>query len=362
MLFVSLAVATVGSILATRLTIAVALKLNVGGDTRPGVQRFHVHWAPRIGGLPVLAVLLAWLVFVQYSLPDGDGTSALAWAICLAPAFGVGLMEDLTGRAGVYTRLWLAMASAGLAWWLLDARLLRFGVASFDDVLIAVPAVSLLFTVLMAAGVAHSVNIIDGYNGLAGSYLASVLLAIIAVAVRIEDSNTAWTAAGGLVALIGFLVWNFPHGKIFLGDAGAYALGLFVAVLCVRLVNRSPDVSTMFPALLLCYPVWETLFSVFRKRRRGNSPSKPDGLHFHMLVHKRLVRSVKSEGRERVLQNSATTAYLSVFTLGVPTVAAIWWDNSLVLLGGFVACIGFYQYAYSRLVRFDAPAVLVQRP
>ena len=361
MLLVALAAVTAASILATGVTIALAHSLHVGGDTRPGVQRFHSHWVPRIGGVPALTVLVGWIAYIHWSQAFGALESAITWAICLAPAFVGGLVEDLTGRAGIYARMWLAMLGAALAWWLLDARLLRFGVDSFDELLVATPALSLLFTVLMAAGAAHAVNIIDGYNGLAGSYLGAVLSAIAFVAFRVGDQGTGWIAAGGVATLVGFLVWNFPFGKIFLGDAGAYAMGLFVAILFLRVVNNNPDVSTMFPALLICYPAWETLFSVYRKRRRGMSPGKPDGLHFHMLVHKRLVRSLGAGEGEKVLRNSATSLYLSILAIGIPILAAAFWDNTLMLLFVFVSCVALYQYSYARLARFKAPTLLVSK-
>ena len=100
-------------------------------------------------------------------------------------------------------------------------------------------------------------------------------------------------------ATAGFLVWNYPRGKIFAGDGGAYVWGMVIAVACVQLVQRHRVVSPWFPVLLLIYPVWETLFSIYRKVARGQSPGMADALHFHQLIFRRIVRVVFHDDEAR---------------------------------------------------------------
>ena len=73
----------------------------------------------------------------------------------------------------------------------------------------------------------------------------------------------------------GFLVWNYPRGMLFAGDGGAYIWGVVIALASVSLVQRNVLVSPWFPLLLLIYPVWETIFSIYRKLVRGVSPGWP---------------------------------------------------------------------------------------
>ena len=81
-------------------------------------------------------------------------------------------------------------------------------------------------------------------------------------------------------AVFGLLLWNYPKGKIFLGDGGAYLLGFWMAELSVLLVARNPEVSPWFPMALLIYPIFETLFSAYRRKiLRGGHPGHPDALH-----------------------------------------------------------------------------------
>jgi UDP-N-acetylmuramyl pentapeptide phosphotransferase/UDP-N-acetylglucosamine-1-phosphate transferase len=92
-------------------------------------------------------------------------------------------------------------------------------------------------------------------------------------------------------ALIGFFFWNLPFGYIFLGDGGAYLLGFLAGLLGVLVVERHPEVSPWFPLLLLLYPIYETIFSIIRKKfMRNASPFEPDPIHLHMLFYKRLIK------------------------------------------------------------------------
>jgi UDP-GlcNAc:undecaprenyl-phosphate/decaprenyl-phosphate GlcNAc-1-phosphate transferase len=154
---------------------------------------------------------------------------------------------------------------------------------------------------------------------------------------------------------------NFPHGRMFLGDSGAYLLGTVIGFLLAVLVAKHPDVSPMFAAVLLVYPVWETLFSIYRKKfLRGQSPMEPDGIHLHMLFYKRLVRSnsAKLSGRGKVLMNSATTLYPLTLSVGLAVLALTFWTNSLALLAAFVFFVVGYVMLYFSLVRFRTPSRL----
>ena len=94
---------------------------------------------------------------------------------------------------------------------------------------------------------------------------------------------------GALV--LGFFLVNFPFGKIFLGDGGAYFAGFLLAGLGVLLPMRNPETSAWTAILICAYPVIETLASMRRKARRdGHSVGQPDRVHWHMLAYRRYAR------------------------------------------------------------------------
>jgi UDP-GlcNAc:undecaprenyl-phosphate GlcNAc-1-phosphate transferase len=109
--------------------------------------------------------------------------------------------------------------------------------------------------------------------------------------------------------------------------------------------------------LLLIYPVWETIFSIYRKWVRGVSPGVADALHFHQLIYRRIVRGVfdDDEARKMLMRNNRTSPYLWSFTLLTVAPAVIFWNNSLVLLGFCILFVISYVSAYLMLVRFKVP-------
>lgn len=343
--------------------IAAARRFNLGADRHGGVQRFHTHWVPRLGGVPIYVAISMWILLVVDEIQP-DFARSLMWVLCLTPAFAVGLMEDLTQKVGSWPRLATTMFGAALAWWLLHAQVVRLGLPVLDQWLAATPLLSLAVTMLFVGGAAHAINIIDGYNGLASSYAIAVLMAILVVAGKVGDIKLVYTTAGAIAATLGFFVLNFPSGRIFLGDSGAYLLGTLISFLLTILVARNPDVSPMFAAVLLVYPVWETLFSIYRKKMlRGTSPMQPDGLHLHMLVYKRLIRSngARLSARRKIHMNSATSVYALALSATTAAFAITFWQDTVALFAVFSLFIVAYVSLYSSLVRFRTPRQLSLR-
>lgn len=343
------------------LTVHSTRNLRVGADEGAGVQKFHSHSVSRLGGLGVFVALSAGLLAMA-RVTRAEIPATVSLIVCLLPAFSIGLLEDVTRKVGVLARLTFTMFAAALGWWLLDARLTRLDLPMIDHLLAAAPLGALLLTVLAAAGLAHAVNIIDGYNGLSGFYCTAACLALAYVAHQVGDVFVMRAAFLASAAVCGFLVLNYPYGRIFLGDAGAYLLGFLIGELSILLVARNPQVSPWFPMLVAVYPVWETLFSIYRKKfLRGTSPGDPDGLHLHMLVYKRLVKkrfSADAE-RNRLLRNSATSPYLWTVTALSVGPAVLLWNHERLLMAAVLVFVAFYLWLYWSIVRFRTPAAVV---
>jgi UDP-N-acetylmuramyl pentapeptide phosphotransferase/UDP-N-acetylglucosamine-1-phosphate transferase len=158
-------------------------------------------------------------------------------------------------------------------------------------------------------------------------------------------------------ATVGFLVWNYPRGLIFAGDGGAYLWGVVISVASIQLVQRYSQVSPWFPILLLIYPVWETLFSIWRKLMRGQSPGVADALHFHQLIYRRIVRGVfdDDEARRMLMRNNRTSPYLWGFTVLTVIPAVLFWRNTPVLIFFTLLFVVSYVWAYVSIVRFKVP-------
>lgn len=347
-----------------RLTIRLAERHDLGRDETHGVQKNHVHAVPRLGGVPVFVAVVAGLLALSRAT-ELYVVETVFLVICLLPAFGIGLVEDVTRSAGVLTRLVFTMIAAAMAWWLLGASLNRLDVGWADQLLAVHWTGPFVLTLIAAAGVSHAVNIIDGCNGLIGFFCTVVMLAIAAVAWIVGDPFVFRVSLIVATSIAGFLVWNFPYGRIFMGDSGAYLVGFLIATLSILLVVRNPDVSPWFPMLLMIYPVWETLFSMYRRAVISRtSMGRADALHLHQLIYRRIMRggSVPEDAGVIVLQNSFTSIYLWILSLMCAVFAVAMWDNTPVLIGGCLAVIGLYMAFYRRLVRFRTPRMLIQGP
>ena len=282
---------------------------------------------------------------------------------CGLPALIAGLTEDLTKDVSPRRRLLASALSAVLAVWLLDARdrAHRHSRARLGGV---VPVGAALVTVFVVAGVANAINIIDGFNGLASMCCVLILLCLAYVAFQVDDLLVAWLALAGVGAVLGFFVWNFPAGLIFLGDGGAYFLGFYIAELAILLLHRNPTVSPMFPLLLCIYPVFETVFSIYRRRfLRAMPPSMPDGIHLHSLIYRRVMRWAVGNRSAKALtrRNSMTSPYLWLLCMFAAIPSVLFWDNTAVLAVLIVLFGVSYVALYWRIVRFKSPRWLVFR-
>lgn len=338
------------------LTISAARHLQLGVDEAEGVQKMHSHWVPRLGGVPIFVALVLALLLAAWWGHNRFVNETAFLIVCLLPAFGVGLVEDITRRAGVVTRLVFTMIAAALGWWLLGAGLFRLDIGVVDGWLAANAFGAFVLTLVAAAGLAHATNIIDGCNGLSGFVSTMVLIALGYVAGQVGDEFLARVSFLAAAAIAGFLVWNFPFGKIFLGDAGAYLIGFGIAEISILLVARNPEVSPWFPLLLMVYPVWETLFSMGRRAKYGLSQmSQPDSLHLHQLILRRVVRfpnGLHWTPAGKLMRNSVTSIYLWVLTLFCVVPAVMFWDRTDVLMGFAVLFVATYLALYGMLVRF----------
>ena len=359
-LLIAFAASLVCTLVVLRQSSRAALRIAADHDLN-GPQKFHVKAVPRIGGvgiaLGIATALAGWAFFRPAE------TAGLVLFVCAMPAFFSGLVEDFTKTQSPRRRLFFTAGSAALGFWLAGAGITRTGLPGLDWV-VGFAVGALLVSVFVVAGVVNAINIIDGFNGLASMCVVMMLGAIAFVAHQAGDDTVLKLALIGIGAILGFFVWNFPAGLIFLGDGGAYFLGFWVAELGILLINRNPHVSPLFPLMICMYPVFEVLFSMYRRKVvRGASVGMPDGVHLHSLIFRRLVRwGVGSNSlKHRTRRNSLTSPYLWMLCLTTIAPAVMWWDSTPILGFYIVVFALIYIGLYWRIVRFRTPRWMVVR-
>lgn len=321
-------------------------------DSSTGVQKFHTAPTPRIAGIALVVGVLAGYAFSSHSPAAAEKRQILS-AILMAgmPAFIFGLLEDITKKVSVKTRLLATMASGLLGWGITGVSLTSVDIWGVDW-LLGFTAVSVLFTAFAVGGVANAINIIDGFNGLTAGVALIMLAAFGLIARDVGDIPLAFTCLIIAGAVLGFFLVNWPFGKIFLGDGGAYFLGFTLAWIAILLPQRNAQVSPWASLLICSYPIIEVGFSFVRKSlREGYHPSQPDGVHLHMLANKRWARKIYGEFSQ-TLQNGLTSPFLWLYA-ALPCAAAVFsyqytWLCAVLL----VASILVYLAMYSKLAFF----------
>lgn len=324
-----------------------------------GPQKMHVQAVMRAGGIGIFAGLVGGGLAMAWLRPE-LGRPALLMLVCALPALLAGVAEDLTKGTSPRRRM-MALAFSGLLGVvLLDADIVRTGWAAFDRL---ISANGLLWlgsagAVFAVTGVSNSINIIDGMNGLASMCVALMAGALAYVAWRIADPLVCGISLATMGAALGFFVWNYPRGLIFLGDGGAYLLGFTVAELGILLAARHPEVSMLAPLAIMAYPIFEALFTMYRRRVLQRRPvTQADGSHLHTLIYRRLKRGAAGSlgPREATRCNSGTSPYLWLLNGAVAVPAALWWDNTPALALALLAFVLIYLDLYWRIVTFRSP-------
>jgi len=311
-----------------------------------GVQKAHTEPVPRVGGIGIYVGLLV----TEMVAPFGTHDTLEFILLAGVPALAVGLMEDITQRVGVMARLIATMLSGLMVCLTTRISITSVGLPGVDS-LLEIHAVSLAFTLFALAGLANAVNIIDGFNGLASGCIAIASATLGAVAWSVGDHDLAYAALALTMATLGFWLVNFPWGKIFMGDGGAYFAGFALAWIAVLLPERNPGVSPWVSLLACAYPIIETVYSMARRLKSRRAIGQPDAMHLHSLVKTQLV--MQHFGHWPRWARHALVSPPLWLLAALP--AALAWalsDHAIpILVLAFAACVGVYHALYQRLAR-----------
>lgn len=321
-------------------------------DSSIGVQKVHTSPTPRIGGISIFIGISFGLIA---SIKSGStGKSIILQTIFLAgiPAFIFGLLEDITKKISVSARL-IATITSGI----LGCVITGISITSIDipliDWLLGYTLISILFTAFAIGGVANSINIIDGLNGLTAGAALIMLTSFGFIANQVGDHQLALTCLLIAASVFGFFLFNWPNGNIFLGDGGAYFLGFTLAWIAVLLPERNSTLSPWTSLLICSYPIIEVGFSIFRRKfwRQGYSATQPDAFHLHTLAKKRWSKKIFSN-TTNTLQNGLTSPILWIYSLISCTTAACFYQSKTFTFLSLIICLVIYISLYSKLAFF----------
>lgn len=266
-------------LLLTPWVIRLAQKGNFGLDDPNQNRKRHSAPVPRLGGMPIISALSIGLVLILSVSPECSTSffPVLLGSVCMC---GLGLWDDFK-PLGARKKLAGQIAVACLVYWMglrIDRVTYPGGAWSVN----LGPLMSMGLTVFWLIALPNVVNLIDGFDGLATG-LGLFMAVTLGIAGWLNEQRpVAWYAFTMAGALLGFLVFNFPPARIFLGDGGAYLIGFCIAALSLASSNKGSIAAVMLVTVVgLGVPILDTTFALVRRGLRGFPLFHADDEHIH---------------------------------------------------------------------------------
>ena len=332
------------SVLGLGAVLAV-VPLLLEGSARFGIGRVRdLHHAnrapvPRMGGLALAAAFIAVEALAAFLSPKltllgGDREAVIFSSLAI---FAIGFLDDLR-PLGAKKKFAGQILVASLVWFS------GIGVTTFKipftETVLQFGLWGWFFTVLWLVGMTNLINLIDGVDGLAGG-ICLMLMGLTAY-LSFGTGTCEIIAAGMAGALLGFLRFNFPPARIYLGDGGAYFLGFQIGLYSIINSQKGTIVAALIaPLFVLTLPIVDTALAILRRGLRGLPVFRPDRRH----IHHRLLNMGLSRRRVVLSIYGITMVFLILGLL------AFWSQGKLIpVLGGvailiILACAGNLSFS-----------------
>ena len=286
--------AFVGAVVMSSLLTALVLRFQkgVGFDQPDDHRKKHGRKISRLGGVPIFITLLVGMLLTNY-LEASPPIPIEWWPIVLANTliFAIGFLDDLR-PLGARVKLVGQVGAACVLYAL--GHSIDYVTNPISHSHVALGLWSPVITVLWLIAIPNIVNLIDGMDGLAAGFglFLCLTLAFIGHFSGMPDVVMICTVMAG--ALAGFLMFNFPPARIFLGDGGAYLIGFFIASVSLSTSQKGYILAALLVIVVaLGVPILDTLFAIIRRGVRGLPLFRADAEH----VHHRLIALGFSKGQ-----------------------------------------------------------------
>lgn len=271
MLYVSIVVAFVASILLTPLVRKLAFR--IGAVDKPNYRKVHTAIMPRIGGLAIFGAFLIGYLILRPE--DIHATGILIGAVIIILTGFLDDMLEITAKAKITGQLAAALIVVMWGGLQIDFINLPFG-GQIEFGVFSIP-----ITIIWIIGITNAINLIDGLDGLAAGVSSIALITLSIMAIIMGDPFVIATAAILAASSLGFLFFNFHPAKIFMGDTGSLFLGYMISVLALLGFKNVAVISLIIPVIMLGVPISDTFFAIVRRIRMKQKIMAPDKSHLH---------------------------------------------------------------------------------
>ncbi len=268
--------ALVIAVIATPVSMKLAAKW--GAIAYPGGRHVHTKPIPRLGGLAIYAAF--WSAALIMQVWDEQMTGLFLGSTIIMV---VGIWDDIRGMRPLVKLFWQIAAASVLVFFgfsMNNISLPLIGPVDFEY--LGLSAIGIVLMLFWVVGLVNTVNVSDGLDGLAAGICFMVALLLFWSANRIGQLPAAHLTLALAGALLGFLVFNFPPARVFMGDSGSMFLGYVIGGLSIMgLLKTATILGLVFPLLVLGMPVTDLTFAIIRRKLRGQSMATADRGHLH---------------------------------------------------------------------------------
>lgn len=283
--FLIVLVCFVASVILVPLTMK--MSQYIGAMDTPNERKIHKKPIPTLGGIAIfLSFLIGYMLFAE------QNTLMLSTLIASFLIVILGIVDDIKPMKAIYKFIGQIVIASIVAFYG-NLQLTTITALGLNiDFGIFAPIVTIIFIV----AIINAINLIDGLDGLASSVSSIYFLtvAIIGVILNKFGGLDIMLTVIMLGATLGFLVYNFPPAKIFMGDTGSTFLGLMIAIIALLGFKNVTITSLFIPLLILAIPILDTLFAIIRRKLKGESITTADKEHLHHQLLKLKFSPAKS--------------------------------------------------------------------
>ncbi len=264
--------------LTTPLALRVARARNLF-QRRHDLHHTHQKEVPRLGGLVLAAAFVGVELYIAALWPEQRAKIPGRAVVLLSSLamFGLGFWDDLKplgAKRKLVGQVLIALSVSAFGIGITHFKI------PFTEGIIALGGWGVLITVAWLVGMANLINLIDGVDGLAGG-ISLMLMALLAY-VGHKSGGVELLVAGMAGALLGFLWFNFPPARIYLGDGGAYFLGFQIGLFAILSSHKGTVFAALVaPLFVLALPIVDTALAILRRGLRGLPVFRPDRRHLH---------------------------------------------------------------------------------
>ena len=304
-------------------------------------QASHSKPTSRVGGLAAITALLIGVCLMADQFIFFIVLSSI-------PVLVAGGLEDIGCNIKPGYRFIAGLVSGFIAIYLTGLWLDNVDFQILMPIL-SIPFIAICFTAFASAGISNSINLIDGVNGLASGVITLIGSALCIISFSLGEIGLGTFCIILIGSILGFFIWNFPKGLVFLGDAGAYTYGHLLVWIAISLITKHPEISAWAMFCVFFWPIMDTMAAILRRCLKRGSINQADHMHFHQLMMRVVVIYFRGRVSQNVV-NPISTVIILPFCILITFLGVLFLESNVLSILTIIIATFFFFGSYYLLI------------